>query len=231
VKNAFALYYCRFPEDAFARGGQKGAQVNPALIKELTFLRLQRLKDVAGGIWPALVIMAVLAAAVYQLRSQGRLWLCSCGYFLLWTGDAWSSDNSQHLLDPYSFTHVLHGFLFWWLLAWIAPRLTVVWRFTLAVSFEALWEVLENSNFVIQRYREATFALGYQGDTIINSLGDILLCGAGFLVARRLGLRRSLLLFVVTEIALLFWIRDSLLLNILMLIYPLDGIREWQMAH
>ena len=173
----------------------------------------------------------ILASAVYQLRSQGRLWFCSCGYLLLWSGNVLSSDNSQHLLDPYSFTHLLHGFLFWWLLAWVAPRLSNIWRLALAVSIEALWEVIENSNFVIQRYREATFALGYQGDTIVNSLGDILLCALGFLIARQLGTRRSLLLFVLTEAVLLIWIRDSLILNIMMLIYPLDGIKEWQMGH
>jgi hypothetical protein len=182
-------------------------------------------------VWSWLALAVILSGAAYQLRSQGRLWVCACGYFLLWSGNIWSSDNSQHLLDPYSFTHLLHGFLFWWLLAWAAPRLSIVWRLTLAVTIEALWEVFENSNFVIQRYREATLALGYQGDTIINSLGDILLCALGFLLARWLGWRRSLLLFVLTELVLLLWIRDSLILNILMLIYPLDGIKEWQMGH
>jgi hypothetical protein len=184
-----------------------------------------------GRIWPWLTMTAVVAGAASQLRSQGRLWICACGYLLLWTGDIWSSDNSQHLFDPYGFTHVLHGFLFWWLLAWALPRLSILWRLALAVSLEALWEVLENSNFVIQRYREATMALGYEGDTVINSLGDILLCAAGFLIAQRLGWRRSLLLFALTEIVLLIWIRDGLLLNILMLIYPLDGIRAWQMGN
>lgn len=182
-------------------------------------------------VWPWLTMAVILTGAVYQLRGQGRFWLCSCGYFLLWSGNVLSSDNSQHLLDPYSFTHVLHGFLFWWLLAWTLPRLSIIWRLALAVSLEALWEVIENSNFVIQRYREATLALGYQGDTIVNSLGDILLCALGFLIARRLGWRRSFLVFVVTEVVLLIWIRDSLLLNILMLIYPIDGIKEWQMGH
>jgi hypothetical protein len=194
-------------------------------------MRLQMPMDKTSRIWPGLAVAVILAGAVYQLRSQGRLWSCACGYFLLWTGDIWSSDNSQHLLDPYSFTHVLHGFLFWWLLAWILPRLSIIWRLTLAVSIEALWEVIENSNFVIQRYREATLALGYQGDTIINSLADVLLCALGFLIARWLGLRRSLLVFVAIEILLLIWIRDSLILNILMLIYPIGGIREWQMGH
>jgi hypothetical protein len=185
----------------------------------------------AGGIWPWLVIAVVLLGAAYQLRSQGRLWFCSCGYFLLWTSDAWSSDNSQHLLDPYSFTHILHGFLFWWLLAWALPRLSNAWRLCLAVFAEALWEVVENSNFVIQRYREATIALGYVGDTVVNSLGDIVLCALGFILARRIGFRRSLVVFVLTEAVLLVWIRDGLLLNILMLIYPIEGIKAWQMGH
>lgn len=179
---------------------------------------------------PWLAIIAVLAGAAYQLRSQGRLWLCSCDYLLLWSGDAWSSDNSQHLLDPYSFTHVLHGFIFYGLLALIIPRLPVIWRLWLAVSIEAVWEVVENSEYVIRRYREGTAALGYHGDTIVNSLSDIVLCGLGFALARRLGFRRTLLVFVATEVTLAFWIRDGLLLNIIMLIYPLDAIREWQAA-
>jgi hypothetical protein len=184
----------------------------------------------AGTLWPWLTSAAVLAGAIYQLRSQGRLWLCACGYFLLWSGDAWSSDNSQHLLDPYSFTHVLHGFMFCWLLTWALPRLSTAWRLSLAVSLEALWEVIENTDFVIQRYREATLALGYQGDTVVNSLGDVLMCALGFLLARRIGFRRSLVAFVLTEAVLLVWIRDSLLLNILMLLYPIEAIKAWQVG-
>jgi len=131
-------------------------------------------------------------------------------------------------LDPYSFTHVLHGFVLCGLLALIVPRLSQIWQLWLAVSIEALWEVLENSEFVIRRYREETAALGYHGDTIVNSLGDILVCGLGFVLARRLGLRRTLVLFVVTEVVLAIWIRDNLTLNILMLIYPIEGVKEWQ---
>jgi hypothetical protein len=179
---------------------------------------------------PWLAIVIVLVATAYQLRSQGRLWWCSCGYLLLWSGDPWSSDNSQHLLDPYSFTHMLHGFVLCGLLAWLAARLLLAWQLWLAVSIEALWEVVENSDFIIRRYREETAALGYQGDTIVNSLGDILVCGLGFVLARRLGFRRTFALFVVAEVTLVFWIRDSLLLNILMLIYPIDAIKTWQAA-
>lgn len=179
---------------------------------------------------PWLAIVLVLVATTYQLRSQGRLWWCSCDYLLLWSGDPWSSDNSQHLLDPYSFTHVLHGFVLCGLLALIVPRLSPVWQLWVAVSIEALWEVVENSDFVIRRYREETAALGYQGDTIVNSLGDILVCGLGFALARYLGLRRTLTLFVVTEVALAFLIRDNLLLNIIMLVYPIDAVKAWQAA-
>jgi hypothetical protein len=179
---------------------------------------------------PWFAILVVLAGTAYQLHSQGRLWWCSCDYLLLWSGDTWSSNNSQHLLDPYSFTHLLHGFVLCGLLALIVPRLSVVWQLWLAVSIEAVWEVVENSEFVIRRYRQETAALGYHGDTVVNSLGDILLCGLGFVLAHRLGFRRTLALFVVTEIALAIWIRDNLSLNILMLIYPIDAIKEWQEA-
>ncbi len=142
--------------------------------------------------------------------------------------DAKGPHNSQHFLDPYSFTHVSHGLLLCGLLAWAAPRLAPAWQLLLAVCVETLWEVFENSAFVIQRYRTATMALGYEGDTIANSLGDILCCALGFLLARRLGLWASVALFVLTEIVLLLWIHDSLLLNVVMLIYPINAIKAWQ---
>jgi hypothetical protein len=181
--------------------------------------------------WPWLAVVAVLAASAFELRRQGRLWICSCGRFRPWVGDAWSSETSQQLFDPYTFTHVLHGFVICGLLAWGLPRLHWTWRLWLAITIEATWEVIENTNFVIQRYREMTAALGYTGDTVVNSLGDIAAYGLGFLLARRLGLLRSVLLFAATEVVLLFWIRDSLLLNILMLIYPSEKLRAWQAGH
>ena len=180
---------------------------------------------------PWLAALAVLAAAAFLLRWQGRLWACACGRLLPWTGDAWGADTSQHLFDPYSFTHVLHGVVFCGLLAWGLPRLPWAWRLFAAVAAESAWEVTENTEFVINRYREATAALGYTGDTVVNSLGDVLACALGFVVAHRLGLLRSALLFVLVEVALLLTIRDSLVLNIVMLVYPLDSIREWQAGH
>ena len=138
--------------------------------------------------------------------------------------------NSQHLFDPYSFTHVLHGFAFCWLLMIALPRVSASLQLSIAILMEAVWEVIENTQFVIDRYREATAALGYQGDSIANSLGDILTCVIGFVIAQRLGFRKTALIFAVTEIILLVWIKDSLLLEILMLIYPIDAIKTWQLG-
>jgi hypothetical protein len=190
-------------------------------------------------LWPALAIVASFVATAVLLRLEGRLWMCSCGTVQVWAGLVCSSDNSQHFLDPYSFTHVLHGFLFFWLIALLAPRLNSRsphavnpgnWQLALAVAVEALWEVFENTNFIIDRYRSETAALGYNGDTVVNSFGDILCCLVGFTVARRLGLRRSLIVFAVLELVLIVWIRDSLLLEILMLIFPIDSIKAFQMC-
>jgi len=181
-------------------------------------------------LWPWPAIVAVLAVAAYQLRRQGRLWWCSCGELYLWSGDTRGAHTSQHLFDPYSFTHILHGVVLCGVLAWAVSRLSPLWRFCLAVSLETLWEVFENSDFIIQRYRAATVSLGYQGDTIANSLGDIASFGIGYVLAGRLGFRGSLAFFAVTEAVLLLWIGDSLLLNIVMLIHPMEGIKAWQMG-
>ncbi len=178
--------------------------------------------------WGAIAFIFVAAAAL--LRYQGRLWICSCGNFLLWSGNICSSDNSQHLFDPYSFTHVLHGFLFFWIVAAFFKKLRPTWQLTLAIAIEALWEVFENTDFIINRYRSETAALGYNGDTVVNSFGDILCCLIGFIIARRLGWRRSIIVFAVLEVVLLLWIKDSLLLEIVMLISSVDAIRAWQMC-
>jgi hypothetical protein len=178
----------------------------------------------------SLAIGAALVATTLLLHAEGRFWICSCGYISVWAGQICSANNSQHFLDPYSFTHVLHGFLYLWLLALVAPRLAVVWQFWCAIALGSLWEIFENSDFIINRYRTETAALGYQGDTIVNSLGDILCCAAGFMIARRLGLRHSLIVFVLLEVLSLVWIRDSLLLEILMLIHPVGALKAWQMC-
>ena len=180
---------------------------------------------------PWAAISTILLVAALQLRHQGRTWWCACGQFYPWAGDIWSSHNSQHFLDPYSFTHALHGFMFCWLLALCLPRVPTTWKLTLAILLEGFWEVFENTEFVIQRYRGTTAALGYNGDSVANSLGDIMLCGVGFMIAQRLGFRRAIIAFVAMELVLLIWIRDSLLLEVLMLIHPIDAIKAWQIAH
>jgi hypothetical protein len=184
-----------------------------------------------GKLYPWLVVLLVPSLTALQLHHQGRLWTCDCGRVLAWTGNAWSAETSQHLFDPYSFTHILHGFAFCGLLALVAQKLAASWRLCLAVALESLWEIVENTNYVINRYRETTAAFGYKGDTIINSSGDIVACAVGFALARRLGWRRTLVAFLVVETVLLAWIRDSLLLNILMLIHPSEAIRAWQAGH
>lgn len=188
-------------------------------------------EDLRKRLWPWLTVAAVLAAAAFELRRQGRLWLCECGRFRPWLGDAWGPETSQQLFDPYSFTHVLHGFALCGLLALLLPRAGWRWRLALAVAAEASWEVFENSAFVINRYREATAALGYNGDTVVNSLGDVVACAAGFLLARRLGALKTVILFLLTEAVLLFWIRDSLLLNIVLLVYHSETLKAWQAGH
>ena len=183
------------------------------------------------NLWPWLVIVFVLAATSLQLHQQGRSWWCSCGRAFLWTGNAWSSLTSQAFLDPYSFTHILHGLIFCGLLTLLVRGLPTTWRLCLAVAIEAIWELVENTNTVIQHYRAATASLGYQGDTVMNSVGDIMCCGIGFMIARKFGWRRSLIFFFVTEAVLLIWIRDSLLLEIIMLVSPINAIKVWQMGH
>lgn len=180
----------------------------------------------AGPVWVSVVVVAL---AVLLLRLEGRIWWCACGGLKLWDGDIWSGHNSQHLFDPYSFTHVLHGVLFFWILGWIVPRWSFSWRLTTALVAEAFWEVLENSPFIIQRYREATIGQGYVGDSVANSLTDLVCCLAGVLMARWLGWRRAVMVFMVVELILALVVRDNLSLNMLMLICPIDAIKQWQM--
>lgn len=181
-------------------------------------------------LWPASVVGLTLIATVIVLRLQGRLWSCACPKFLV-TSDAWGSQTSQLFFDPYSLTHVAHGLLFAGLLVLLFRNVPPLWRFVMAIAVESVWEIIENTDTVIERYRVATASLGYQGDSIVNSLGDIVCCGIGFVIARKLGWRRSIILFLVVELVLLVWIRDSLLLEIIMLIRPIDAIKTWQLGH
>ena len=171
----------------------------------------------------------VVAAAVAQL-AMGREPICTCGYVKAWHGVVASSENSQHVADWYTFTHVIHGIAFYGL-AWLLARQTSVsWRFVLAVAVEAAWEVFENTPFVIDRYRAATISLDYYGDSVVNSVADIAAMALGFWIARRTRWWGSVALVVAIEAMLAATIRDNLLLNILMLIRPVEAIRQWQLG-
>lgn len=182
------------------------------------------------NLWPAIVIGLMLLVTAVVEHLQGRLWKCECPRFI-WTSDAWGSQTSQLFFDPYSFTHLLHGFMFAGVLALSIRNLSRTWRFVMAIAIECAWEMIENSNTVIDRYRQATAALGYHGDSILNSFGDIFCCGIGFMLAAKLGWRWGIAMFLAVELALTLWIRDSLLLEILMLIHPLSSIKAWQIGH
>jgi hypothetical protein len=177
-----------------------------------------------------LVIAAILVFATVALRLEGRRWWCRCGRIMPWSGKIHSEHNSQHLVDPYSFTHMEHGLLLYALLRPFAGRLKPGSRFILAIALEALWEVVENSPAVVDRYRQATIALGYVGDSVVNSLGDITACAIGFFLAQRLPARWSIALLIAVEAALLAIYRDNLALNVLMLVYPLESVKTWQMG-
>jgi hypothetical protein len=180
--------------------------------------------------YPWFAVLFVVAASVVVLNYEGRVGWCQAGDYIPWSWDIWSMHNSQHVIDPYSFTHVLHGILEFWLIGLVFGRLPLAWRMLLAIVIESSWEVAENSSYIIQRYREATISLNYFGDSIINSVSDILCCATGFVIAYKLRFWRSLILFLATEAVLIFWIHDSLLINILMLIWPIDAVKHWQMS-
>ena len=180
---------------------------------------------------PLILSVVISIVMAFVLWVQGRIWWCKSGDWAIYINQAWgSSHTSQHLFDPYTFTHILHGVLFFWITGFAFKNLSIGWRFFIAAAAEAAWEVFENSSYIIEKYRENTASLDYFGDSITNSVGDVVACGIGFWIAHKVGWWRSLIFFVLIEVALLLWIRDSLLLNILMLIYPLDGIKHWQMG-
>jgi hypothetical protein len=176
-----------------------------------------------------LATLAIVAAVAAIMFWQGRLPICKCGYIKLWHGGRGDSEISQHLADWYTYSHVLHGVIFYFLL-WLVfrGRLSVGARLVLATLIEGAWELFENTPFIINRYRSQTTSRDYFGDTIINTVGDMLAMIVGFLIAARLPAWVTVFLLVATELVLLYLIRDNLLLNIIMLVYPLDWIRQWQ---
>ncbi len=180
--------------------------------------------------WPFFIFAIILIVMAAIEHFQGRLTYCACGYIKVWHGIVNDSGDSQHLFDWYSFTHVLHGVLFYFGL-WLIDRkkkLTLTTKFLIAIGLAAGWEILENSSYIIDRYRTATFSLNYYGDTVINSVGDVISAAIGFFITSRVRWWMSLILFIAIETMLALVIRDNLTINIIMLIHPIEAIKTWQ---
>ena len=171
-------------------------------------------------------VLVILATAI--LLAMGRPPICTCGTIDLWVNQGDSPKTSQMLADWYSPSHVIHGFLFYALLWLVARRWTLEQRFLAALSLEVAWELLENTPWAIDRYRQATIAIGYTGDSVLNTMSDVAMMALGFWLARKLPIWATVAVAVALEAAALFAVRDNLTLNIWMFLFPTDAIRAWQ---
>ncbi len=177
---------------------------------------------------PILVTLGIILLTAAYLLWIGREPICKCGTIKLWHGQVVSSENSQHISDWYTPSHIIHGFLFFGALWLVARRLALGWRLAIATLVEAAWEILENSDAVIERYRSVTISLDYYGDSVLNVVADISAMILGFFLASKLPVWATVALIVLFEAVTIWLIRDGLALNVLMLLYPLDWVAEWQ---
>ncbi len=189
-------------------------------------MTLQTLK--ANKMTIAVVALLIVAFAI-TLSAMGRIPYCECGLGL-WTWSAWSSSTSQLFGDPYSFSHLLHGIIFYGALFLVARRLPLRYRLLIAIIIEMSWEIFENTPFIINRYRAATASLDYFGDSVFNSVGDVIFTMFGFWIAHRLPWWTTLMIVVAIELIMLALMRDNLTLNILMLVYPIQAVKVWQIG-
>lgn len=177
--------------------------------------------------WATSVSLGITAACEFLF---GRVVMCTCGYIKLWHGTTWSSENSQHLTDWYTFSHIIHGFGFYYFGKYVLKQFSFFQIFILSLLLESAWEIVENSSIIIDRYRAATISLDYYGDSIINSCVDVLAMVMGLYLARKLPVWMIIVGTISMELGVGYMIRDNLTLNIIMLIHPVAAIRSWQMA-
>lgn len=183
------------------------------------------------------IFLGIIAVQILVLFLMGREPICTCGFIKLWEGDVMSASNSQQIADWYTFSHIIHGFVFYGFLLLISKKffgrsggLPLGLMFIGAVLLETAWEIIENSTWIIDYYRNNTVSLGYVGDSILNSVFDVIWMAIGFVMARRLPVWIIITLIVIFELMTGLIVRDGLLLNILMFIYPAEAIKVWQMG-
>ncbi len=187
-----------------------------------------RVADMTPMGW--LAAAGVVAGLAIILWAMGRTPICTCGEIKLWHGVVKSAENSQHITDWYTPSHVIHGFIFYGALTWLMPQSSFLTRLLLALGIESAWEIVENTNATIERYRTATIALDYYGDSILNSISDVLAMAVGFTLASILPVSVTVGLAIAAELFTGFMIRDNLTLNVIMLLHPIDAIKAWQSA-